>query len=681
MAPELQELLRAAAHEPGEGADLEDIARRAGGLRRTRRATAAGVLVVAAVSTFAAVSLVMAERPRNVDFIDRLPATGQADTTPAPAADAESPWQPLPPSPLSPRTDAVAVWTGTEVLLWGGMRTDPSAKDSAADQGAAYDPRQGAWRDLFPAPFASGLGTPAVWTGREMIVLGARPGQPIDIRSESPLVGSDDVGGVDRSRPVPAMAAYDPTADAWRTTAEPPRPIPPEPSAVWTGQEVLLWGGYGEADGVASDLGLAYDPTDDTWRELSSAPIAGRYDHGALWTGREMLVWGGYGIRREDGFGPAGDGAAYDPAMDSWRVLPAAPLSARFEPNTVWTGTQMLVLGGFGDGHEFLGDAAAFDPATDTWTTVAQPPRKGYQMLLPTPDGILARGRGGDLSGAKMQKAALYVPAEDKWVLVPDTEAVGDEGGIGVVTDQEVIVWGGGYPNGNEGASMSFPLLEVLARAEPVVTPTEPTTRRTEEESRPTAPVQQAPRLWPLLNVDAPWRDDASATAEAFGRQVLGWSNAKVVDGEPSEDGRFGSRLTLEGAGSVVGLTVHPTRDGTDYAVTEVHVANAAPFDVIFQASIRKDRAQIRFLPPRIEEIEPTPSAELILRYGEDTAGATTTEWPAVFDVDLPFPIKRPGSLLILIRDEQGKVIGAQGIGLPPGDVVTTTLGGPLDGG
>jgi hypothetical protein len=63
-------------------------------------------------------------------------------------------------------------------------------------------------------------------------------------------------------------------------------------TAVWTGTEVIVWGGYGNA---FLNSGGRYDPLTDTWtatRDIG-APEP-RYSHTAVWTGTEMIVWGGY---------------------------------------------------------------------------------------------------------------------------------------------------------------------------------------------------------------------------------------------------------------------------------------------------------------------------------------------------------------------------------------------------
>ena len=63
--------------------------------------------------------------------------------------------------------------------------------------------------------------------------------------------------------------------------------------------------------------------------------------HSAVWTGTRMLVWGGYGGD------PLGDGASYDPGSNTWSPIAGlgAP-SPRYVHRAVWTGTQMIVWGG-----------------------------------------------------------------------------------------------------------------------------------------------------------------------------------------------------------------------------------------------------------------------------------------------------------------------------------------------
>ena len=106
---------------------------------------------------------------------------------------------------------------------------------------------------------------------------------------------------------------------------------------------------------------------DDTWTATgtSNAP-SGRYLHTAVWTGSEMIVWGG------DNSGGAGfnTGGRYSPSTDSWTATSTtnAPL-ARYQHTAVWTGSEMIVWGGFRDGYFSTG--GRYSPGTDSWTATS----------------------------------------------------------------------------------------------------------------------------------------------------------------------------------------------------------------------------------------------------------------------------------------------------------------------
>jgi len=119
----------------------------------------------------------------------------------------------------------------------------------------------------------------------------------------------------------------DPATGSWTTAATAPTQAPTGGLLVWTGTELIAWGGHdGEPDQVALP-GVAYDPEADTWRMIAEAPVEGRTPAVAGWDGHEILLWGGtrpgptrsgIGAREQV---PADGAAAYDPAADSWRTL------------------------------------------------------------------------------------------------------------------------------------------------------------------------------------------------------------------------------------------------------------------------------------------------------------------------------------------------------------------------
>jgi hypothetical protein len=203
-------------------------------------------------------------------------------------------------------------------------------------------------------------------------------------------------------------AVFDPDSKAWRLTA--PAPIGPRsaPAAVWTGSEVLIWGGW--ADGGKAD-GAAYDLAADTWRPLSESPLSGRVPVAAAWTGVELIVWGDMSRSSEDV-----DGAAYEPASDTWRKLAPAPFALN-EAEAVWTGKELVVYGAVLDGKNRSetehAQGMAYDLAADTWREIAPYP------LSPQASTVVWTGQEMIAWDYELQ-AAAYDPASDSWRHLPD---------------------------------------------------------------------------------------------------------------------------------------------------------------------------------------------------------------------------------------------------------------------
>ncbi len=283
-------------------------------------------------------------------------------------------WRKLARSPLSGRAPAAVAWTGTEMVVWGGVNADGFLAD-----GAAYDPARDRWRPLAGSPLTPRNRPMSAWTGRELLVWG----------------GNDlDHGFADG-------AAYDPAADRWRPFAPSPLAARTGGVAAWTGRELVVWGGVDLGAGAELRDGAAYDPATDRWRALAAAPLAGRDGPASAWTGRELLVWGGNTIGGNTFYG---DGAAYDPTADRWRSLPNAPVVARTSPAAVWSGRELLVWGGISlpgaaDNGPLdrlierrtsltpLEDGAAYDPATDRWRTLEPVPLLGRGLPMAVWDG------------------------------------------------------------------------------------------------------------------------------------------------------------------------------------------------------------------------------------------------------------------------------------------------------
>lgn len=241
-----------------------------------------------------------------------------------------------------------AVWTGREMIVWGGA----TASTVSLDDGARYDPVHGTWRPITttnaPSPRRDHS---AVWTGAEMIVWGGTSisqGQPLD----------------DGGR-------YDPNTDQWSPLVA----SATSPSArfahtaVWTGHDMIVWGGA-TASTVSLDDGARFDPSTSAWTAIAASGPGARRDHAAVWTGAEMLVHGGSSISA--GGIVYDDLWAFDPAADTWseRVTTGAPL-ARFGHVAVWIDDELVMWGGATSSTRTLADGARLDPATQAWTPLA----------------------------------------------------------------------------------------------------------------------------------------------------------------------------------------------------------------------------------------------------------------------------------------------------------------------
>jgi hypothetical protein len=234
--------------------------------------------------------------------------------------------------------------------------------------------------------------------------------------------------------------------DLWRREPQPsPRPVvdlaselptgwselPPPPEVrsgaaiAWTGSALLVWGGYEYVGGNEDPDGggFAFDADKRTWSTLPESPLEGRSDTAFAWTGSELLIWGGWdgGFRDPPYFG---DGAAYDPAAGSWRMLAPAPIDAR-TAFSVWTGEEMIVWGSTDRADRRL-DGAAYDPITNAWRTIATGP------IDITDGSVVWTGEEMIVFGAALDSnnhadtptaiAAAYDPEADTWREPPPSD-------------------------------------------------------------------------------------------------------------------------------------------------------------------------------------------------------------------------------------------------------------------
>jgi hypothetical protein len=349
-----------------------------------------------------------------------------------------SPWTGTPSTGApEPRLLHASAWTGSEMIIWGGEFVHDGP---VTNTGYRYDPVARTWAPMTttgaPSPRAAagpngGLG---VWVGSKFCVWG----------------GASSDGGVWVT--FGDGACYDPTTDAWTPITSNGAPSPRRSHAmVSTGTTMIVWGGLCSGAGCPSsgpfDDGAIYDPALDTWTPVSTAggSPSPRHAHTAVWTGSEMIVWGG-----NDTVNYLDTGGRYDPVAQAWAALPVPTgLCARSAHVAVWTGTEMIVWGGYGNeadcGSGFPNSVDRYNASLDAWTSCcsADAP-EGRQSPTGVWTGTEMIVWGGNRSPTELNSGGIFNPSADTWRPTPTSGSpAGRTYHTAAWTGAEMIVWGG----------------------------------------------------------------------------------------------------------------------------------------------------------------------------------------------------------------------------------------------
>ena len=191
--------------------------------------------------------------------------------------------------------------------------------------------------------------------------------------------------------------------------------------------------------------------TDDTWTPTSLTDVpSGRYYFTTVWTGSEMIVWGGY-----DRTSYFNTGGRYNPSTDSWVATSTtgAP-DAREAHTAVWTGTEMIIWGGTAGQPTFFNTGGRYNPSTDSWTTTsttnAPDGRNSHTAVWTGSEMIVWGGYNGNIGW--FNTGGRYNPSTDSWAAITTSNAPAARAThTAVWTGCEMIVWGGatsmGYLN------------------------------------------------------------------------------------------------------------------------------------------------------------------------------------------------------------------------------------------
>lgn len=281
------------------------------------------------------------------------------------------------------RAYASGVWTGTQLIVWGGETFGRATVETAFNTGGIYDPATNTWKAISTtgAPSAR-AGHVAVWTGTKMIVYGG-------LVESSPVVYRND-GGI-----------YDPVTNTWTAisaTGAPTNMGGLNITAAWTGTKMIVFG----MDSGGTETGALYDPAANTWTAMNKTGMPSRrVDPGFAWTGTKLVVVGGY-------YNPnyINDGAVYDPATNTWEAVSTNGFPTnRF----IFSGTSDGKRAFFFGGQQATADANSggiYDLETKTWTAIpAIPASTGFSAhsAVWTGSAMIILGNHANPAGAILQ--------------------------------------------------------------------------------------------------------------------------------------------------------------------------------------------------------------------------------------------------------------------------------------
>jgi hypothetical protein len=229
----------------------------------------------------------------------------------------------------------------------------------------------------------------------------------------------------------PATAELEP---GW-TKLPPPPEIREGAALVWAGDELLAWGGCDasihESCGRTRE-GYVFDPATSRWSSMPAAPNPGGYSQG-VWIDREAVF---FPDPTPNGVPPV----AYEPASQTWRTLPEAPLDNLRA--LVWTGAELLAWDGAR--IEPAGEAAAYDVASNSWRTLPNPPVQlsdvsaawtGQETVF---FGSLLDAR--NRAATTTARGVAYSAATNTWRELPHSELSPQASSIAFAGD-EIVAW------------------------------------------------------------------------------------------------------------------------------------------------------------------------------------------------------------------------------------------------
>lgn len=332
----------------------------------------------------------------------------------------------------------VAVWTGSRMLIWGGVSGD----GTYLTDGAIYNPDDGTWTSLNVTGAPSGrVDAVVVWTKKYWMIWGGR-------NSGGTALGDG--------------AYYDPTTAQWTTITTTAVPsarygVTAVANTSDNNNAMLLYGGNDGSQFLSSFF--RYSPTSG-WTDLSGSSTApsARGFAGGIWSGSKVVVWGGAG----SGTYP-NDGGFYGTSWDD-SLQAGGVLKGRTGHTMIWTGSQTLIWGGASHSSgtdidklstpdTYYNDGAIVAHDTNAWTSMttvnAPTARSGHSSVWDGTGLIIWGGENKSQTTETYHDGARFQPSTTggAWyhMATSDLKSRAFHSAICICTgvNNKMIIWGG----------------------------------------------------------------------------------------------------------------------------------------------------------------------------------------------------------------------------------------------
>jgi N-acetylneuraminic acid mutarotase len=263
-----------------------------------------------------------------------------------------------------PAHHVMAVGYGDKIYLFGGggMQTPGGPNWVPLDNSWEYDTAHDAWKALAPMPTPRGAGVAAL-VGTKVYVIGGASVHP-----GAKLVSLTPTGP---HRSLDTNEVYDISTNKWESRSPMPTGRNHMAVGVVNGKIYVIGGRVGSVFVVASatDIVEEYDPATDHWGyAMARMPTARSGLTFATYAGKIYVAGGEY--LNNLIVGAFRDLEAYDPATDSWSVLPPMELP-RNAPAAAVIGNRLYIVSGQMQSGSIGGDALA-SSATDAFEFTAK---------------------------------------------------------------------------------------------------------------------------------------------------------------------------------------------------------------------------------------------------------------------------------------------------------------------